>query len=172
MTRALRLVRLLALSSHPGPTATVTVLAAGLAVALGYGLGRVIAVALAVLLGQLSIGLSNDWIDAGRGHHVHALELRPRRPAGTGAEQADPAAAERRAVVAARDEEHGHVRGRGLRAGLGVAAVAEVELVALGLAEEGRVLVVPRDLRDGAVHGSILPHARGRADRAVTLMAC
>jgi 4-hydroxybenzoate polyprenyltransferase len=70
MTRALRLVRLLALSSHPGPTATVTVLAAGLAVALGYGLGRVIAVALAVLLGQLSIGLSNDWIDAGRDRSV------------------------------------------------------------------------------------------------------
>jgi 4-hydroxybenzoate polyprenyltransferase len=70
MTRALRLVRLLALSSHPGPTATVTVLAAGLAVALGYGPGRVIAVALAVLLGQLSIGLSNDWIDAGRDRSV------------------------------------------------------------------------------------------------------
>ncbi|MFT2692852.1 UbiA family prenyltransferase [Clavibacter zhangzhiyongii] len=70
MTRPLRLVRLLALSSHPGPTATVTVLAAGLAVALGYGPGRVVAVALAVLLGQLSIGLSNDWIDAGRDRSV------------------------------------------------------------------------------------------------------
>ena len=32
----IRRLRLLALSSHPGPTATVTVLAAGLAVALGY----------------------------------------------------------------------------------------------------------------------------------------
>jgi 4-hydroxybenzoate polyprenyltransferase len=62
----IRRLRLLALSSHPGPTATVTVLAAGLAVALGYGAGRVVAVALAVLLGQLSIGLSNDWIDADR----------------------------------------------------------------------------------------------------------
>jgi 4-hydroxybenzoate polyprenyltransferase len=70
VTRPLRLVRLLALSSHPGPTATVTVLAAGLAVALGYGPGRVVAVALAVLLGQLSIGLSNDWIDAGRDRSV------------------------------------------------------------------------------------------------------
>ncbi|MFT2689247.1 GNAT family N-acetyltransferase [Clavibacter zhangzhiyongii] len=70
VSRPLRLIRLLALSSHPGPTATVTVLAAGLAVALGYGPGRVVAVALAVLLGQLSIGLSNDWIDADRDRSV------------------------------------------------------------------------------------------------------
>jgi 4-hydroxybenzoate polyprenyltransferase len=66
----IRRLRLLALSSHPGPTATVTVLAAGLAVALGHGPGRVLAVALAVLLGQLSIGLSNDWIDAERDRSV------------------------------------------------------------------------------------------------------
>jgi 4-hydroxybenzoate polyprenyltransferase len=66
----IRLLRLLALSSHPGPTATVTVLAAGLALALGYGPGRVGAVAVAVLLGQLSIGLSNDWIDAERDRTV------------------------------------------------------------------------------------------------------
>jgi 4-hydroxybenzoate polyprenyltransferase len=66
----IRLLRLLALSSHPGPTATVTVLAAGLALALGYGPGRVAAVAGAVLLGQLSIGLSNDWIDAERDRNV------------------------------------------------------------------------------------------------------
>jgi 4-hydroxybenzoate polyprenyltransferase len=46
------------------------VLAAGLAVALGYGPGRALAVALAVLLGQLSIGLSNDWIDAERDRRV------------------------------------------------------------------------------------------------------
>jgi 4-hydroxybenzoate polyprenyltransferase len=66
----IRLLRLLALSSHPGPTATVTVLAAGLALALGYGPGRIAAVTAAVLLGQLSIGLSNDWIDAERDRSV------------------------------------------------------------------------------------------------------
>ncbi len=66
----IRRLRLLALSSHPGPTATVTVLATVLAVALGYGPGRVVAVALAVLLGQLSIGLSTDWIDAERDRSV------------------------------------------------------------------------------------------------------
>ncbi|MFT2748403.1 MULTISPECIES: UbiA family prenyltransferase [Clavibacter] len=70
MRRPLRSIRLLALSSHPGPTATVTVLAAGLAAALGFAPGRVAAVAVAVLLGQLSIGLSNDWIDAGRDRRV------------------------------------------------------------------------------------------------------
>lgn len=58
--------RLLALSTHPGPCAAVTTLAA----VLGFGVGlpgtTVVVVTLAVLVGQLSIGLSNDWIDAER----------------------------------------------------------------------------------------------------------
>ncbi|MFE4058836.1 UbiA family prenyltransferase [Streptomyces sp. NPDC059096] len=51
---------------HPGPTAVVTLLVAGLAVAAGQdGSGIVLATA-AVLAGQLSIGWSNDALDAAR----------------------------------------------------------------------------------------------------------
>ncbi|QHC67963.1 1,4-dihydroxy-2-naphthoate prenyltransferase [Rathayibacter sp. VKM Ac-2759] len=63
-------VRLLLASSHPGPTVTVTVLATVLAAASGHALGIVVLVALAVLSGQLSIGLANDWIDADRDRAV------------------------------------------------------------------------------------------------------
>jgi 4-hydroxybenzoate polyprenyltransferase len=63
-------LRLLAASSHPGPTLTVTVLAAVLASALGYSPLRIVAVAVVVLVGQLSIGLANDWIDADRDRAV------------------------------------------------------------------------------------------------------
>ncbi|PPF52525.1 1,4-dihydroxy-2-naphthoate prenyltransferase [Rathayibacter sp. AY1C2] len=63
-------VRLLLASSHPGPTVTVTVLATVIAAASGHPLGQVVLVALAVLLGQLSIGLANDWIDADRDRAV------------------------------------------------------------------------------------------------------
>ncbi|GAA4677463.1 UbiA family prenyltransferase [Frondihabitans cladoniiphilus] len=59
-------LRYLALSSHPGPTLAVTVLAALLATGLGYPIARILVIAVAVVLGQLSIGLSNDWIDARR----------------------------------------------------------------------------------------------------------
>ncbi|BDZ51720.1 membrane protein [Frondihabitans sucicola] len=58
--------RYLALSSHPGPTLAVTVLSGLLAASLGYPVARILVIALAILLGQLSIGFSNDWIDAGR----------------------------------------------------------------------------------------------------------
>ena len=63
-------VRLLLASSHPGPTVTVTVLATVLAAASGHPLGIVVLVALAVLAGQLSIGLANDWIDVDRDRAV------------------------------------------------------------------------------------------------------
>lgn len=59
-------VRLLLASSHPGPTVTVTVLATVIAAASGHRPLTVLLVALAVLAGQLSIGLANDWIDAER----------------------------------------------------------------------------------------------------------
>ncbi|MCU1527572.1 MAG: 1,4-dihydroxy-2-naphthoate prenyltransferase, partial [Frondihabitans sp.] len=62
LTRA----RALALSSHPGPSVAVTVLSALLAASLGYPIARILVIALAILLGQLSVGLSNDWIDARR----------------------------------------------------------------------------------------------------------
>lgn len=58
--------RLLALSTHPGPSAAVTVLAVVLGVGVGLPGTNVLLLALAILFGQLSIGLSNDWIDAGR----------------------------------------------------------------------------------------------------------
>lgn len=55
----------LVLASHPGPTAAVT--AFGTALALGAGGGwRSLLVGAAVLAGQLSIGWSNDWVDAAR----------------------------------------------------------------------------------------------------------
>ncbi len=63
-------LRLLAASSHPGPTVTVTVLATVLAAAVGHPVWLVVVVALAVVAGQLSIGLANDWIDAERDRAV------------------------------------------------------------------------------------------------------
>ncbi|PYY31879.1 UbiA family prenyltransferase [Curtobacterium sp. MCBD17_030] len=63
-------IRLLFASSHPGPTVTVTVLAAVIATAVGNPFRVVVLVALAVVAGQLSIGLANDWIDADRDRAV------------------------------------------------------------------------------------------------------
>ncbi len=62
--------RLLFASSHPGPTITVTVLATVIAAAVGHPVWLVVLVALAVVAGQLSIGLANDWIDADRDRAV------------------------------------------------------------------------------------------------------
>lgn len=55
---------------HPEPTAAVTGLATALAASAGLG-PRSILVALAFLSGQLSVGWSNDWIDAGRDRLSH-----------------------------------------------------------------------------------------------------
>lgn len=63
-------LRSLLLSSHPGPTATVTVLAVVLGAGSGLGPGRVVLLGVAFLLGQLSIGFSNDWVDAARDRAV------------------------------------------------------------------------------------------------------
>jgi protoheme IX farnesyltransferase len=60
------LVTALLRSCHPEPTVTVTAVFTALAVSTGRSLGGVLAVALAILAGQLSIGWSNDWLDAGR----------------------------------------------------------------------------------------------------------
>lgn len=49
---------------HPGPTLTVTGLGLLLAAGTGYAAGGAAVVALAVLTGQLSIGWSNDVLDA------------------------------------------------------------------------------------------------------------
>ena len=60
----------LALSTHPGPGLAVTIMA----VVLGFGVGlepsRLVLLGLAVLANQVSVGLSNDWIDAERDRAV------------------------------------------------------------------------------------------------------
>lgn len=66
MSRALRTVAALARATHLGPTLAVTALATALAAAVGVGARTAVVVALAALTGQLSVGWSNDWIDAGR----------------------------------------------------------------------------------------------------------
>ena len=70
----------LVLSCHPVPTAGVTALSGLLAAGLGLTAGRVVLITLAVLTGQLSIGWSNDRIDAGR----DAMNARSDKPAATG----------------------------------------------------------------------------------------
>ena len=52
-------------ASHPGPTVAVSTLAGVLAAGSGGGARTVLIVA-AVLAGQLSVGWSNDWVDAAR----------------------------------------------------------------------------------------------------------
>lgn len=64
-----RVVALLA-ASHPGPTVVVTALCAALVVAVGAPAGTVALVLTVVLAGQLSIGWSNDWLDAARDRAV------------------------------------------------------------------------------------------------------
>jgi 4-hydroxybenzoate polyprenyltransferase len=59
-------IRGLAGACHPAPTVAVTVVATLLAAGVGLTGGRVVIVAAAVLTGQLSIGWSNDRIDAAR----------------------------------------------------------------------------------------------------------
>jgi 4-hydroxybenzoate polyprenyltransferase len=58
--------RALLLACHPGPSAVVTIVAIVLGFTLGYGPLRLILLGTAVLTGQLSIGWSNDRIDAAR----------------------------------------------------------------------------------------------------------
>ncbi|HEY3504794.1 MAG TPA: UbiA family prenyltransferase [Actinocatenispora sp.] len=80
---------------HPEPTAAVTVVAAVLAAAVGRGVAGTAAVAAAVLAGQLSIGWSNDWLDASR----DAAAGRTDKPAATG--ELAPVVLGRAACVAA-----------------------------------------------------------------------
>ena len=65
-----RTVRGLALACHPGPTVAVSALTALLAWSAGHTLGRGALVTAAVLTGQLSIGWSNDLLDARRDRAV------------------------------------------------------------------------------------------------------
>jgi 4-hydroxybenzoate polyprenyltransferase len=65
-----RALRSLARACHPGPTVAVTTLTALLAAATGHTLGSGALVTAAVGTGQLTIGWSNDLIDAGRDRTV------------------------------------------------------------------------------------------------------
>lgn len=60
----------LALSSHPLPSIAVTAIAAILGIGVGLEPWRVVVLAAAFLAGQISVGLSNDWIDAERDRAV------------------------------------------------------------------------------------------------------
>ena len=66
-------------ASHPEPTVAVTAIATALAVSTGLG-ARSLWVAAAFLTGQLSVGWSNDWIDAAR----DARNQRTDKPVGQG----------------------------------------------------------------------------------------
>ena len=72
--RKMRKLAALALSTHPGPTIAVTLVA----VVLGFGVGlewwRLILLGLCFLLNQASVGLSNDWIDAERDRAVRRTD--------------------------------------------------------------------------------------------------
>ena len=63
-------VRALWGSTHPGPTLVVSALALAIGIAVGLEPWRLVLLTLAVFCGQLSIGLSNDAIDAPRDHAV------------------------------------------------------------------------------------------------------
>jgi 4-hydroxybenzoate polyprenyltransferase len=85
-------------AAHPGPTVAVTVLAGLIAIAAELSLWRGALVILVVLLGQLSIGWSNDWLDATRDAQVGRRD----KPVAAGAVSAElVATAARVAVVAA-----------------------------------------------------------------------
>lgn len=77
----MRLVLGVVAASHPAPTAVVTALAVVLVVGAGAPAGTAALVGAAVLAGQLSVGLSNDWLDAARDRAV----ARRDKPVVTGA---------------------------------------------------------------------------------------
>lgn len=88
-------VRGLVRACHPEPTAAVTAVAAALAAAVGRGPAGTVAVAAAVLAGQLSIGWMNDLLDRDR----DVRTARPDKPVAVGT--LDPARLRTATVVAA-----------------------------------------------------------------------
>jgi heme o synthase len=64
----------LLLSCHPLPCVAVTAFATAYAAAIGAGPGRLIAIAAAILSGQLCVGWSNDAIDAPRDQAAQRLD--------------------------------------------------------------------------------------------------
>ena len=87
-------IRALALSCHPIPSVAVAAISAGLAALGELTLGRGALVTAAVFTGQLSIGWSNDYLDAERDRAM----LRSDKPVATGA--MEPRVAGIAAVVA------------------------------------------------------------------------
>jgi len=81
LVRVLAIIRALALSCHPIPSVAVTALTAGLAGLAGLPPDRAVLVAATVLTGQLSIGWSNDYLDAERDRAVDRSD----KPVATGA---------------------------------------------------------------------------------------
>ncbi|HEY4269920.1 MAG TPA: UbiA family prenyltransferase [Galbitalea sp.] len=57
-------------STHPGPSIVVTIVEVGLGIAVGLDATRVVLLGFAMLAGQFSVGLSNDWLDAERDNAV------------------------------------------------------------------------------------------------------
>ncbi|MFD6175593.1 MULTISPECIES: UbiA family prenyltransferase [unclassified Isoptericola] len=60
----------LVVAAHAPPAAVVTLLGLGLALGAGAALPRALLVTAAVAAGQLSVGWSNDWLDAARDARV------------------------------------------------------------------------------------------------------
>ncbi|MET0788312.1 MAG: UbiA family prenyltransferase [Cellulomonas sp.] len=70
----------LALACHPGPTVAVTAFSVAMAAGAGAPTRTTVLVGAAILAGQLSVGWSNDWIDAARDAAVGRAD----KPVGTG----------------------------------------------------------------------------------------
>ncbi|MFP7833039.1 UbiA family prenyltransferase [Marisediminicola sp. LYQ134] len=71
----------LARATHPGPTVVVTLVTVVLAIGVGLEPWRIGVLGIAMLLGQASVGISNDWIDADRDRTVGRTD----KPVATGA---------------------------------------------------------------------------------------
>ncbi|WP_402372631.1 UbiA family prenyltransferase [Isoptericola rhizosphaerae] len=65
-----KLARGMLAATHPAPAAMVTLFALALALRIEPSIGRALLVTAAVAAGQLSIGWSNDWLDAARDRQV------------------------------------------------------------------------------------------------------
>lgn len=68
-------------STHLGPSLAVTIVTVVLSIGVGLGPLRTVLLGLAMLLGQFSVGLSNDWIDAARDRAAGRTD----KPVATGA---------------------------------------------------------------------------------------
>jgi 4-hydroxybenzoate polyprenyltransferase len=68
-------------STHPGPSFAVTIVTVVLSIGVGLEPFQVVLLGFAMLLGQFSVGLSNDWIDAARDRAAGRTD----KPVATGA---------------------------------------------------------------------------------------